>query len=185
MSLPFLQSRQRIKVIGASVWLVASSVTLVSTPSSAASPPAQPLACTVSTGNTLHCSTADQGLALDFSIDVTSQQGKQTGYATFEQRTPRSFSIKTAPACGNLTITTSNETGRTQMIAEAHCSKPVQICMVAQVSGAGATLRSGIAYIEGKSGAMGVQSDDRVGTDIDVSNKRLRFCSDPTLLSAP
>lgn len=187
MSLSPLQPRQLNRPLGLILFLAASHIIPAITLSTAAADvptTARPLSCAVA-GDTLRCNTADQGLALDFSIDITSRQGSQTGFSTFEQRTPGNFSIKTVPICDALAIVTSNESGKTHLTAESRCSEPVQICMVAQVSGAGAALRPGIAYIEGKSTTLGIQSDDRASTDIDVSGKRIRFCTDPTHLNTP
>ena len=55
--------------------------------------------------------------------------------------------------------------------------------MNALASGPDVVLRPGIAYIQGRGATLGIQSDDQVGTEINPTERRLRFCTDPARLT--
>lgn len=139
--------------------------------------------CQLSADKTLRCTSGDGGPVLDFSFNVAIGGDAPATYAKAEQRGPQSLAIKTAPACDELNITAAADpSGGTRLAVSTRCTAPARICMNALASGPDLVLRPRIAYIQGRGATLGIQSDDRVGTEISPTERRLRFCTDPARL---
>ena len=153
---------------------------LPSTSAAATSPPApSPLTCQSTPDQTVQCGTGGDAPAFRLGFDFIFDNDRSNAIQRAEPSPTGGFAYSGPPGCGNLTLKASPTPAGLRLSVQGSCAAPVQLCLNLQAAGPDLRLKSGIAYAQARGGAIGIQADERFGTNIDPSKKLIRLCTNP------
>ncbi len=135
--------------------------------------------CGLSTENNIECGAGINGPRMNLSLDILSDRNDIKEISRAEFIPGQGFYIEAGRSCGRILINSMPIKYGLNISAETTCNTPVQLCVNMHVSGSDLKFKNSVAIVEEAGVMIGVQSDERLGTEIDANKKIIRLCSNP------
>lgn len=141
-------------------------------------------ACHVSAGKYIQCNTGQKTPSVSIGFDLNDDARSVLDISKIEGSDGSRFSIDAGVICGKQIIDIENisgESGAVGISSYGSCISPARMCVNMNFSGTDLIFKNQLAVVRSGDYFVGIQSDQRLGTEVDQVGKKIRFCTNPVL----
>lgn len=140
--------------------------------------------CHVSAGKYVQCDAGQKSPVFSIGFDLNDDARSVFDVNKVEDSNGRQFSVDMGGACGKQIIDIENISGESNAFgisSRGVCTSPARMCVNVGFIGTDLVFKNQLAVVRSGDYFVGIQSDQRLGTEVDQVGKKIRFCTNPVL----
>lgn len=137
------------------------------------------VSCYKSSDGGLRCVSKQDAPVLIFSFDFLDINNKSIEVLKIGGFDGKQFFIDSGSVCERLAVNISGAAQGVNLSSMGTCSIPVRMCVNLKFEGGKLDFKKQVAVVQSGDYAFGIQSDERLGTEIDPSHKVINLCTNP------
>jgi len=126
----------------------------------------------------IRCSSGLEIPSLDIGFEIFNEK-QQVFEINKITNSGSGFVFDSGNVCGKINVELVGRPGGVELSTNLACSTPLRMCVNAKVSGKDLDFSTQVSVVRSGNFALGVQADEKLGTEVDSAKKVIRSCTNP------